>query len=578
MYGAVVDITARKEAADALARGEERFRVQADAMPQMVWATDAQGNHLYYNRRWYEYTGQTVQESLGFGFALALHPDDYERTLERWRQAWQDGADYAIEYRFRRHDGEYRWFVGRAEPVRDPDTGQIKLWAGTCTDINDLKQAQEELERLYVQERTRAEREAVLARIGAAIRASLPPAEVQAIAVEALGQALGADRCYFATVDATHDQIVVGRDYCAQGIPPLAGTYRLSQFAVDIEQVFGGGKTLAVSDTQDAQEALAAGLPWNGQTAAVLAQMRVRSLINVPYRDAQGKLVAFLGVAMADAPRAWTDAEVAFAERVATETRSALEVVRQQQRERNIAQQLQSALQPSLPDPGAVPGLELGHQSRVALDEAEVGGDFYDVFPLEKGCTALVVGDVSGKGLAAAAQVATVRNMLRFALYNGRTLDEAIATLNHTLVENDLIEGFATLFVGCYDSGERTLTYVNCGQEPALLRRASTGQVEELGSTGPVLGGFAEQAQFEERVEVLSPGDVLAVFTDGLTAAGPSRADMIGVEGVASLLGQHTQDESASSLAERLVADVDAYAQGGIRDDVCLLVGIVKGT
>jgi sigma-B regulation protein RsbU (phosphoserine phosphatase) len=282
-----------------------------------------------------------------------------------------------------------------------------------------------------------------------------------------------------------------------------------------------------------------------------------------------------LAVAMAHEPRRWTDDEVRLVENVATLVRSALESAHVQQRERNIAQQLQAAQQPPLPE--GIPGLELGHQSRAALlDEAEVGGDFFDVFVLEKGCTALVVGDLSGKGLAAAAQVATVRNMLRFAVYNGRTLAQGIATLNRTLVDNNLIEGFATLFAGCYDSGVQTLTYVNCGQESALVRRAATGHVEELEATGPVLGGM-EGAQFEERVISLCAGDVLAVFTDGLTEAGPNRKELLEVSGVAALLArQHPGGHSASSLAERLVAGVDAYAQGGIRDDVCLLVGIVK--
>jgi PAS domain S-box-containing protein len=143
MVGAMLDQTERKRLERELRASEARFRVQADAMPQMVWATDPRGNHLYFNRRWYEYTGQTVEESLGFGFALALHPDDVERTLERWRRAWEGGADYEIEYRFRRHDGVYRWFVGRAEPVRDPETGVVRMWAGTCTDIDELKRAQD---------------------------------------------------------------------------------------------------------------------------------------------------------------------------------------------------------------------------------------------------------------------------------------------------------------------------------------------------------------------------------------------------------------------------------------------------
>ena len=146
------DVTERKAqeaelqaAADALAQSEARFRTMADVMPQMVWATDPKGAHLYYNHRWYEYTGQTVEESLGFGFALALHPDDTERTLAKWQRAWEHGEPYDIEYRFRHEDGSYRWFVGRAAPVRSPETNETVMWVGTCTDVDDLKRAQEEI-------------------------------------------------------------------------------------------------------------------------------------------------------------------------------------------------------------------------------------------------------------------------------------------------------------------------------------------------------------------------------------------------------------------------------------------------
>ncbi len=121
---------------------ERRYRTLAESMPQMVWATDADGAHVYFNRRWYEYTGMSEAESLGFGFANALHPDDRARTLERWRQAWQDGAGYEIEYRFRRHDGAYRWFVGRANPVLDAE-GRAVEWVGTCTDINAQRESAE---------------------------------------------------------------------------------------------------------------------------------------------------------------------------------------------------------------------------------------------------------------------------------------------------------------------------------------------------------------------------------------------------------------------------------------------------
>lgn len=121
---------------------ERRYRTLADAMPQLVWATDADGAHFYFNQRWYEYTGLTEEQSLGFGFANALHPDDRERTLRQWQRAWHDREGYEIEYRFRRHDGVYQWFIGRAVPVTDT-SGAIVEWIGTCTNIDDQKRRSE---------------------------------------------------------------------------------------------------------------------------------------------------------------------------------------------------------------------------------------------------------------------------------------------------------------------------------------------------------------------------------------------------------------------------------------------------
>jgi PAS domain S-box-containing protein len=242
------------------------------------------------------------------------------------------------------------------------------------------------------------------------------------------------------------------------------------------------------------------------------------------------------------------------------------------EREHRIAEQLQQALQPAVP--ASVPGLELADYYQPALEEAGVGGDFSDVFAADKGVTFLVVGDLSGKGLAAASQVATVRNMLRFALYNGRSLAGPVTTLSRTLVENDLLTGFATLFVGRFDAHTRLLSYVNCGQDAGLVLRAETGQIEELPATGPVLGGFPEANYTEQEVR-LESGDVLALYTDGLTEAGPTRTSLLTGEGVAALLRVQVGQRSAPEIVLRLIAGVDDYAQSGLRDDQCLLVGIV---
>jgi PAS domain S-box-containing protein len=122
---------------------EQALRFILDGMPQLVWSTRPDGYHDFYNRRWYEYTGADPDVTRGGGWNDPLHPDDQQRAWERWKRSLDSGEDYEIEYRFRRADGEYRWFLGRALPMRD-ETGRIVRWFGTCTDIDDQKRLEQE--------------------------------------------------------------------------------------------------------------------------------------------------------------------------------------------------------------------------------------------------------------------------------------------------------------------------------------------------------------------------------------------------------------------------------------------------
>jgi len=125
--------------------GEPWLTALADALPQIVWVTRPDGYHLYYNRHWFEYTGLTFEEAKGTGWSRLLHPEDIQRSIERWNLALKTGQPYEIEYRFRRaSDGVYRWFLGRALPVRN-ERQEIVQWFGTCTDIDDRKRAEENL-------------------------------------------------------------------------------------------------------------------------------------------------------------------------------------------------------------------------------------------------------------------------------------------------------------------------------------------------------------------------------------------------------------------------------------------------
>ncbi len=144
--GTVQDITDRRFPDEALRPSEAQFRLLTDAMPQIVWMMRADGSCTYFNQRWLDYSGLSMEESLGHGWARLIHPDDSLRASELWAQTSKNGEIYEIEYRLRRADGVYRWMLGRAIPQCDA-RGQTTQWLGTLTDIDDLKQATELLEK-----------------------------------------------------------------------------------------------------------------------------------------------------------------------------------------------------------------------------------------------------------------------------------------------------------------------------------------------------------------------------------------------------------------------------------------------
>jgi PAS domain S-box-containing protein len=147
IFAAARDITERKLTEVALRQSEQEFRTLAEAVPQIVWATRPDGWNIYFNQKWVDYTGLTPEESCGHGWNIPFHPDDQQRAWEAWRHATQDEAPYSLECRLRRADGIYRWWLIRGEPVRGVN-GEILKWFGTCTDIEDLKQASEQLRRI----------------------------------------------------------------------------------------------------------------------------------------------------------------------------------------------------------------------------------------------------------------------------------------------------------------------------------------------------------------------------------------------------------------------------------------------
>jgi PAS domain S-box-containing protein len=136
------DVTEQRRAAEALRESEQHYRALADSMPVMVYTCRPDGQCDYCNRRWYDYTGQPAGRAEGTGWAEASHPADREATRAAWEEAVCAGRPYEREQRLRAADGSYRWFLCRAEPLRD-GRGQVVKWFGNCTDIQQMKKARE---------------------------------------------------------------------------------------------------------------------------------------------------------------------------------------------------------------------------------------------------------------------------------------------------------------------------------------------------------------------------------------------------------------------------------------------------
>ena len=134
-------LTAAKAKAE---ESEEEFRLLAEAMPQIVWVTRADGWNIYFNQQWVDYTGLTLEESYGHGWNKPFHPDDQKRAWDAWQNALNNNSTYSLECKLRNKEGFYRWWLIRGAPVPSKN-GEIIKWFGTCTDIHNIKLAENEL-------------------------------------------------------------------------------------------------------------------------------------------------------------------------------------------------------------------------------------------------------------------------------------------------------------------------------------------------------------------------------------------------------------------------------------------------
>lgn len=243
----------------------------------------------------------------------------------------------------------------------------------------------------------------------------------------------------------------------------------------------------------------------------------------------------------------------------------ALNNARLYENEHLIADRLQDAL---LAMPERVEGIEFAHAYSSSTQASRVGGDFYDVFSLDRDHVGITIGDVAGKGLDAAVLTSLAKNTIRaHANERGKTPSRILALANDIVFRATPDESFVTLFFGILDIRDGHLLYANAGH-PAPVAIGPTGVLTPLPATGLILGAF-ESLVFDEAAVELGPDAVLFLYTDGLTEARRDGA-FYGEERLRSLLSTLC-DRGPNEAVETVLANVLEYSDGALRDDLALL-------
>ena len=272
----LAETTERRQANIAREESEARLHAMVNSIDQMIWSTRPDGFHDYYNDRWYEYTGVPYGSTDGEAWNGMFHPEDQERAWQVWRHSLETGVPYRIEYRLRHRSGQYRWVIGRAQPVRDAG-GAITRWYGTCTDIDDLKRAEAALKL-----ETRSLE--TLNRTGAALAAELDVDKIVQAVVDAGTALTGAAHGAFFYQSSDGPYML----YALSGTTPESFADFPMPHPTGLFEPTFSGKAVVRSDDVTAHPAYGNKAPHHGMPPGHLA---VRSYLAVPVVSRGGRVI-----------------------------------------------------------------------------------------------------------------------------------------------------------------------------------------------------------------------------------------------------------------------------------------------
>ena len=482
---------------------EARFRELADTTPALMWMTDADARVTFVNEGWLRFTGRAREEELGDTFAMSAHPDDRAELLTRWRRAFRRREELRFEYRLMHAPtGGYRWVLEVGTP-RFAD-GEFAGYVGTTTDIHERRSMEEAL------------RESE-----AGFRDLADSAPVMIWTTDTRGLVTFVNESWMRFTGTTLAE-------------ELGSSWALGVHPEDVEKML---------DSWHA--ALAAREPWEYEYRLMSRSGEYRWVVDRGVPRYEGDVfVGHVGAAVDIHERILMQQQL----------REVYEI------EHTIAETLQRSLLPErLPQ---IEGLGLVPRYLPAGHGAAIGGDWYDALERPDGRVALIVGDVVGHGLRAAATMGQLRNAFRAYGLIESSPAEVMARVNRLVTSGE--DAMATVLYLVLDRETGDVTFSAAGHPPPLLLAPDGPRFLEGGRSMPI--GAADPAVFREANGVVPPGSTLLLYTDGLVERrGVPLEDSL--DKLAEVAGE--ADDNLERLCDRVLAAVLPELEPS--DDVALL-------
>jgi PAS domain S-box-containing protein len=607
----------------------------SDAVPALVWIADQAGRWLHANERWRDLTGRDPARLLGNGWRADVHPDDLPDLLAAQGAALAAGEAFEVVHRVLDADGEYRWMLSRGAPRRSAEgapSGYVgacvdinerrqvgeqlrdsEALLDTIVQCAPVGFALLDLQMRYVRvnealaQINGIEQEDHIGKRPAELLPGIPggllatcfqrvlETDEQVGDIEVSGETParpGEERHWLMNwYPVRHDEEIVGvgcfvtditdRMRAERGIALLAEVGEALDATLGVDERLGRLADLVVPGLADSctietvdglgQTATVVSRSLAPQEAERVAGARVEadspSVIVAPLQT-RGRELGSLTLAMESSGRRFDDRTRSLVRLLARRASLAVDNARLFEEQRRIAATLQQSLLPrDLPE---IDGLDTAACFSPGGDGHEVGGDFYDVFEA-RGSWAAVIGDVCGKGAAAASLTSLCRHSIRTLSRHDPPPSQVLTELNDTIMrEPDVDMRFSTAAYARFTRTADTVivTAASAGHPLPLVVRAS-GRVEELGEPGTLLGLLPVVRVTDQSTE-LAPGDALVLFTDGVTEA---RCDgiMFGDDRLRGLLSG-LAGRPAAEMAAAIEGAAIAFEGGPLADDLAVVV------